>query len=103
MRNPRNNTYPTKSLDELLVKGTQWQSNKLRLRLLQDGIKSKVCEICQLDNWQGQPIPLELDHIDGDNTNNELENLRIVCPNCHAQTEHYRGRNMRKYKHRKPE
>lgn len=103
MRNPRNNTYPTKTLDELLVKGTRWQSNKLRLRLLQDGIKQNFCESCSLASWQGSPIPLELDHIDGDKTNNELINLRVLCPNCHAQTKYYRGRNMRKYKERMPE
>jgi len=101
MRNPRDNTYPTKTLEELLTKGTHWQSNKLRLRLIQDGVKEKRCEICGLTHWQGEPAPLELDHIDGDNTNNELSNLRIVCPNCHAQTVYYRGRNMRKYKARK--
>jgi len=103
MSNFRDYTYPTKSLKELLAKKTHWQSNKLRQRLLQDGVKSKLCESCKLFVWNDQPIPLELDHIDGDKTNNELNNLRMLCPNCHAQTDHYRGRNMRKYKERMPE
>ena len=81
MRNPRDNTYPTKTLEELLTKGTHWQSNKLRLRLIQDGVKEKRCEICGLTHWQGGPAPLELDHIDGDRTNHKFNNLRIICPN----------------------
>ena len=52
------------------------------------------CQNCGCDgNWQGGTIALEIDHIDGDNTNNELSNLRYLCPNCHALTETYRGKN----------
>jgi Homeodomain-like domain-containing protein/HNH endonuclease len=47
-----------------------------------------ACESCELDpEWNGKPLTLELDHIDGDRLNNELSNLRLLCPNCHAQTE----------------
>lgn len=53
------------------------------------------CVNCGCDgSWQGGTISLEIDHIDGDNTNNELSNLRYLCPNCHALTETYRGRNI---------
>ncbi len=90
--------YRTIPLDKLLQKGTHYQSNKLRLRLLEDGVKPHCCESCGLHTWQGAPIPLELDHIDGDKTNNELTNLRILCPNCHAQTVYYRGRNIKKFR-----
>jgi len=51
------------------------------------------CEICKLEKWLEKQIPLELDHIDGHPEHNEKDNLRLICPNCHAQTEHYRGRN----------
>lgn len=52
------------------------------------------CQNCGCDgNWQGGLISLEIDHIDGDNSNNELSNLRYLCPNCHALTETYRGKN----------
>ena len=50
------------------------------------------CEKCGLNSWQGQPIPLEIHHINGVNTDNRLENLILLCPNCHALTNNYRGR-----------
>ncbi len=94
------NAYNRTPLEELLVENKNLQSNKLRRRLLGEGVKDHKCEVCSLSTWNGRPIPLELDHISGDKTDNRLENLRIVCPNCHAQTEHYRGRNMKKYRAR---
>lgn len=45
--------------------------------------------------WQGHPLPLEVDHIDGNWRNNRVENLRMLCPNCHSTTDSYRGRNKR--------
>ena len=52
------------------------------------------CESCGLSEWMEQPIPLELDHIDGDPDNNAEDNLRLICPNCHAQTDTYKGANV---------
>jgi Zn finger protein HypA/HybF involved in hydrogenase expression len=86
------NTIP---LDEILVKDYEYSSNKLRKRLISEGIKEHKCECCGLNEWLGEPIPLELDHIDGDHYNNILENLKILCPNCHAKTPTYRGKNKR--------
>ena len=51
------------------------------------------CSICKLTEWIGNPIPLELDHIDGNHTNNKRSNVRLICPNCHAQTDNYKGKN----------
>jgi len=74
-------------------------SHKLRLKLIQDGLKKQECEWCGLTEWRGKPIALELDHIDGNRHNNELNNLRILCCNCHAQTPTWRGRNKKQKPH----
>ena len=50
------------------------------------------CESCGLSEWMGKPIPLEIHHINGNNTDNRVENLQLLCPNCHALTNNYRGR-----------
>ena len=65
-----------------------------RLVILQE--QEDRCAICQLSSWQDQPIPLELDHINGDRSNNERDNLRMICPNCHAQTDTYKVKNVKK-------
>lgn len=52
------------------------------------------CEVCQESQWCGQAIALEVHHVDGNAANNDPENLKLLCPNCHAQTSTYRGRNM---------
>jgi hypothetical protein len=57
------------------------------------------CEICGLAEWMGGSIPLELDHKDGDAANNGLDNLRLICPNCHAQTQTYKNRNIGRGRH----
>ena len=72
------------------------QSNKLRKKLLIEGLKKPVCECCGNSTWNGQQIPLEVHHIDGDKTNNALTNLLMLCPNCHALTPTYRGKNIKK-------
>jgi|LakMenEpi03Aug12_release.lakeMendotaPanAssembly.Ray.scaffolds.fasta_scaffold553465_1 hypothetical protein len=64
-------------------------TSKLRNLLIRDGIKEKKCECCSLDEWMGKPIPLELHHIDGNRFNNNLENLKILCSNCHMQEHNY--------------
>jgi len=81
--------------DILQGKHPQYQSNKLRTRLLNEGVKERKCEICNLTEWNGNPIPLEVNHIDGNRHNHILENLEILCPNCHAQTDTYRGKNVK--------
>lgn len=85
-------------LDELLVEHPKWfvSSHKLKLRLIEDGIFVHKCYRCENTEWLGVPIALELEHRNGKNTDNRLENLTLLCPNCHAQTPTYRGKNKRK-------
>jgi hypothetical protein len=85
-----------KSLDEIFRRNTNGQSYKLKQRLFAENLKARCCEGCQQSQWMGQPIPLELDHINGEPTDNRIENLRILCPNCHALTDTYRGKKLAK-------
>lgn len=87
-----NNPIP---LEEILVENSTYQSYKLKNRLLESGLKEHRCEKCKRTEWEGLPIPLELHHINGNNTDNRIENVQLLCPNCHAQTEHYRGKNRK--------
>ena len=80
-------------LEILEGKHPQYQSNKLRKRLINERIKEEKCEICGLIEWQGNPITMHLDHIDGNSHNHLHGNLRIVCPNCHSQTDTWCGKN----------
>lgn len=87
----------TRPLSDILVAGgKRYGTSNLRKRLLSEGLKAYLCEECGLSEWRGQPIALELDHISGDNVDNRLENLKMLCPNCHAQTPTWRGRNIKR-------
>ena len=72
------------------------QSFKLRNRLLKEGIFKRQCSNCNRTEWLGNEIPIKLDHINGNPDDNSLANLRLLCPNCHALTPTYRGKNKRK-------
>lgn len=85
-------------LEEILVeKSTYRSSHNLRLRLIAEGYKTACCEACGLSKWRGRRIPLQLDHSNGDRTDNRLVNLRLLCPNCHAQTGTWCGKNKGRY------
>lgn len=85
-----------RSLEDYLSKKVSIGSHRLRLRLISEGIMKPECSRCGIEEWFDQPAPLELDHIDGNNSNNSLDNLRILCANCHALTPTYRGKNKSK-------
>lgn len=76
-------------LEDWLKDGTKIASSKLKAKLFDAGLKTRECEICGLTEWLDKPAPLALDHINGVNNDNRIENLRILCYNCHGQTDTY--------------
>jgi len=84
---------PKTPLKDILVSDSSYQSNKLRKRLIKENIFEERCYNCGLTEWQGYKIPLELEHKNGNNRDHRIDNLTLLCPNCHAFTDTYRGRN----------
>lgn len=89
-------TRTPRPLVEILVHDSPWRggSSSLRDRLVDEGVLPWVCDECGLTTWNGRRAPLQLDHVNGDNRDNRRENLRLLCPNCHALTPTYCGRNV---------
>jgi 5-methylcytosine-specific restriction endonuclease McrA len=83
-------------LDEVLAAGRSRNRGLVKERLLIAGLKSPRCEVCGLTDWCGRPLALELHHINGDGRDNRVENLQLLCPNCHSQTDTWGGRNRRR-------
>jgi DNA-binding CsgD family transcriptional regulator len=79
-------------LDELLTVGVYRSRFNLKLRLVKAGLKQKLCEVCGIASWNGQRISLALHHVNGDRHDNRIENLQLLCPNCHSQTDTFAGR-----------
>ncbi len=89
---------PIRSLESILVQNCYFPSYQLKLRLFNAGLKHAICEHCGwAQKTTGGYVPVELDHINGDRHDNRIENLRILCPNCHSLTPTYRGRGRQKY------
>ena len=84
------------TLDSILTgHHPEYQTFKLKNRLFKAGIKENKCECCGISEWNGKPLNMELHHIDGDRTNHKLDNLQILCPNCHSQTATFRAKNIK--------
>lgn len=87
----------SKPIEDLLNNKSKLSSTDLKNRLYKIGLKQRQCELCgQGEEWQGKKMSLILDHINGINNDNRLENLQIVCPNCDATLDTYKGRNNKK-------
>ncbi len=80
--------------DILNGKHPQYPTSKLSKRLVKDGLKEYKCNECQITEYNNKPISLELNHIDGNSTNHSLNNLELLCPNCHSQTDTYRSKKL---------
>ncbi|MEK9151700.1 MAG: HNH endonuclease signature motif containing protein [Patescibacteria group bacterium] len=88
---------PRIELKNILVRNSFFQSFKLKKRLFAAKLKSQSCEECGWNKMsEDGRMPLELDHINGNSTDNRLENLRVLCPNCHSLKPTHRGRNRKR-------
>lgn len=88
---------PKYSLDEILVENSQYTNiNRLKKRLLKEGLLEYKCAKCGNDGtWLGNPLSLQLEHKNGIHNDHRIENLEFLCPNCHAQTDTYGGKNIK--------
>jgi hypothetical protein len=94
-RQRRSGLSRIKPLAEAMVENSSYHRGRLKERLLAEGIKQPVCEICgQGEFWNGRRMSLVLDHINGVSNDHRLENLRILCPNCNATLDTHCGRNL---------
>ena len=92
----RNHSWAIKiPLEDILVKDSTYCNNSnLKKQLFEKGLLENKCQLCELESeWKGKPIVLRLDHINGINNDNRLENLRMLCPNCDSQLDTFAGRN----------
>ena len=80
------------SIEQLLVAGRRRQRGHVKARLIREGLKQNRCEKCGITDWQGEPLSMELHHVNGDGNDNRLENLMLLCGNCHSQTDNWGGR-----------
>jgi 5-methylcytosine-specific restriction endonuclease McrA len=82
-------------LAKYLVSGRRTNRTHLKTRLLAEGLKQNRCERCGITNWLGAPLAIALHHANGDGLDNRIENLVMLCPNCHSQTDNFSGRGRR--------
>lgn len=85
-----------KNIEEFLTENNYIHTRYLKKRLIKEGFLIYECAICKLQDWNNVKITLELDHINGINTDNRLLNLRLLCPNCHSQTATYCRNSLKK-------
>jgi hypothetical protein len=76
-------------------KHPSYQTFKLKNRMLREGIKDNICEVCGLKEWNNSQIQMELHHLNGVRTDHRPNNLQMICPNCHSQTKTYRAKNIK--------
>lgn len=91
---PRPSKLPMEQLLVIGRKGTN--RTHLKTRLIREGLKESRCEICGITEWLGRPLSMELHHVNGDGDDNRLENLQLLCGNCHSQTDNWGGRGVRR-------
>ncbi len=81
------------SIEDICVEDSKFARQYIKRRLISEGLKKNICEECGIDSYNDKPLTMQLHHKNGKNKDNRLENLQILCPNCHSQTENYAGKN----------
>jgi Zn finger protein HypA/HybF involved in hydrogenase expression len=85
-----------KDLSDILTSGSTYDNRHLKKRIISDGLLEYKCVKCDNEGvWNGEILTLQLDHINGINNDNRIENLRFLCPNCHSQTKTFGGKNTK--------
>lgn len=87
-----------KPISYYLLEDSNCNRTNLKRRLTEEGLLEHKCYICNVKEWNNKPLSLQLDHINGISNDNRLENLRLLCPNCHSQTDNFAGKNLKKIK-----
>lgn len=96
-RNVAYKVYPKLETKEILVENSPYKNaTSLKERLLREGLKEYRCERCKNTEWEGVPIPLQIHHVNGVHNDNRIENIQLLCPNCHSLTDTYAGKNANK-------
>lgn len=85
-----------RKIEEVFCNPSSIPNEDLKRYLMKLGLRENVCENCGISEWQGKQLNLELHHKDGNRNNNCIENLQLLCPNCHSLTKNFRGRNIKK-------
>lgn len=100
LKNRKHNWNIKIPIEQILIQNSDYQSTShLKKRLIKESLLKYECSECKLDSWMGKEISLQLDHINGINNDNRLENLRLLCPNCHSQTPTFAGKNKSRTTH----
>ena len=98
-RREHKKTSPQKNIEEILVENSTYKNaTRLKERLIREGLKENKCERCGLTSWLGNEISLQIHHVNGIHNDNRLDNIEILCPNCHSQTDTYCGKNANREK-----
>jgi len=96
LKGKKHNWNKTKPIEELLTENNDSTRKVVKAAILREGLIDYCCASCGITEWNGKPLSLHLDHINGVNNDHRLENLRFLCPNCHSQTSTYAGKNKKR-------
>lgn len=96
LKGKTHNWSPKKPLENILISDSNYNSNRLRNRLIKEKVFEEKCYCCGNTNWLNKRIPLEIEHKNGNSCDNRLENLTLLCPNCHDFTPSYKRKKSNK-------